>query len=375
MDKEIRTDKTEDIEDKVDRGEAERVKSTTYSCEACGSNLVFDPATRHLKCVSCAQLYPMPDPVPVHNIYYTGLSETEYEDWGEIKCVRCENCGAITTLDKYQTSIVCPFCGSPTVADFEQIPGHKPNAVLPFAVTEAEAHKSFVKWLKRRIFAPHKVKKDIKKHPMNGVYIPTWVFNSSVNCAYEARFGQTYTVRVGSGKNARTVTRTRWFNVSGQFTYNVNDLAVEASNMITQKQLGKIDGFDISSAVAFEDEYLAGFSSERYSVGLDDSWNTAQRIVNDALVNIVRRRHPHDREDYVNVYPVYEGTTYKYVLAPLWVSAYKYRDKQYGFVVNGRNGKVVGNSPVSMVRAGIASLLAFAAAGGLIYLIYYLFFM
>ena len=210
---------------------------------------------------------------------------------------------------------------------------------------------------------------------MNGVYIPTWVFSSQVFCPYSARFGKHYTVVVGSGKNRRVVTKTRWFTVSGVINYDVRDLTIEASSKITQKQLEKLGGFDMQSAVEYEEEYMPGFSSERYSQGLDDSWGMAQDKICVALKNMVRSRHPHDVEDYINISPSYNGTTYEYMLAPLWISGYKYRKKDYGFVVNGRNGKVVGKSPVSVVRAFIATVLGLAALAGIGYLIYYLFFM
>ena len=360
-------------EEKTDRGLAKSVEINTFACENCGSTLSFDPVSRRLKCASCGAEFPMPEPKAVMPIVYTGLSEQEYESWGGVKSVRCENCGATVTLKEFETANVCPFCSSPVVTDIDQIPGLKPNGVLPFAVSEKEAHASFIKWLKKRIFAPHKVKKNAKHTPMKGVYVPTWVFGSNVFCTYEARFGKHYTVTVGSGKNRRTVTKTRWFHVSGTLAYDVKDLTIEASKMITQSQLEKIGGFDMPAAVGYEEEYLSGFASERYSTGLNDSWEIAQDKICNALRNMVRARHPHDVEDYINIAPVYNGTTYKYVLAPLWVSGYKYRKRDYGFVVNGRNGKVAGKSPVSVIRAILAGLLALAAAAGIGYLIYVLF--
>lgn len=361
-------------DEKVERGLSQRVDINTFACENCGSTLVFDPETRKMKCVSCGAEYPTPDPKPVTPIAYTGLSEQEFVNWGGVKSVRCENCGATITLKEFETANLCPFCSSPVITDSEQIPGLKPNGILPFAVTEKEAHASFTKWLKKRIFAPHKVKKNAKHTPMNGVYIPTWVFSSKVFCPYSARFGKHYTVTVGAGKNRRTVTKTRWFTVSGVINYDVNDLTIEASSKITQKELEKLGGFDMHAAVEYEEEYLPGFSSERYSQGLDDSWGIAQDKICAALKNMVRARHPHDVEDYINISPSYSGTTYEYMLAPLWISGYKYRKKDYGFVVNGRNGKVVGKSPVSVIRAFIATVLGLAALAGIGYLIYYLFF-
>lgn len=357
-------------DEKVDRGLSQKVEINTFACENCGSTLVFDPHTRKMKCISCGAEYPMPDPKPVMPIAYTPLSESSYATWGGVKSVRCENCGATITLKEFETANVCPFCSSPVVTDTDQIPGLKPNGVLPFAVSEEQAHNSFLKWLKRKIFAPHKVKKSAKHTPMNGVYIPTWTFSSDVFCPYTARFGKHYTVVVGSGKNRRVVTKTRWFTVSGVINYDVHNLTIEASSKITQKQLEKLGGFDMQAAVEYEEEYISGFASERYSTGLDESWNSAQDKIYNAMLNMVRARHPHDVEDYININPSYSNTTYDYMLAPLWVSGYKYRKKDYGFVVNGRNGKVVGKSPVSAIRALIAAILGLAAVAGIGYLIY-----
>ena len=35
------------------------------------------------------------------------------------------------------------------------------------------------------------------------------------------------------------------------------------------------------------------------------------------------------------------------VLLPVWISAYRYRDKAYRFIVNGQTGEVSGEAPVS----------------------------
>ena len=41
-----------------------------------------------------------------------------------------------------------------------------------------------------------------------------------------------------------------------------------------------------------------------------------------------------------------ETSLYEHVLLPAWVSAYRYRDKVYRFVVNGQNGRTTGESPL-----------------------------
>ena len=58
--------------------------------------------------------------------------------------------------------------------------------------------------------------------------------------------------------------------------------------------------------------------------------------------------------------------TFKHVLLPVWLAAYKYRGKTYRFVVNGRTGRVQGERPWSAIKIALAvivGLIVAAAAG------------
>jgi hypothetical protein len=43
--------------------------------------------------------------------------------------------------------------------------------------------------------------------------------------------------------------------------------------------------------------------------------------------------------------------TFKHVLLPLWVGAYRYKDKLYRVLVNGQTGKVGGSKPTDTLKA------------------------
>ena len=66
----------------------------------------------------------------------------------------------------------------------------------------------------------------------------------------------------------------------------------------------------------------------------------------------------------------YSDITFKHVLMPVWISAYRYRDKVYRFMVNGQNGEVQGESPKSgwkiffLVLAILALLFIVLMLGG-----------
>jgi hypothetical protein len=50
----------------------------------------------------------------------------------------------------------------------------------------------------------------------------------------------------------------------------------------------------------------------------------------------------------------YDDITFKHVLLPVWISAYRYRDKTFRFIVNARTGQVQGERPWSIFKIAMA---------------------
>jgi hypothetical protein len=136
--------------------------------------------------------------------------------------------------------------------------------------------------------------------------------------------------------------------------------------------LESIEPFDTDNNLEYKPEYLAGFASERYSVGLNEAWDDARRdMARDIESDIyakVRREYHTSHVDSVRVYTDYRNVTYKYLLLPVWMSSFEYKGKNYRFMVNGRSGRVGGKYPVSPLRVAIAVLLGLSAAALLAYL-------
>jgi hypothetical protein len=56
--------------------------------------------------------------------------------------------------------------------------------------------------------------------------------------------------------------------------------------------------------------------------------------------------------------------TFKHVLLPIWIAAYRYNGKPYQFLVNGQTGEVVGLAPWSFWKIFFACLAVVAIAVG-----------
>jgi hypothetical protein len=127
--------------------------------------------------------------------------------------------------------------------------------------------------------------------------------------------------------------------------------------------------------MVYNPEYLAGFASERYSKGLDESWEEAKRGITDGIREDVRskvsREHFTSLVRDVRTSIRFSNVTYKYLLLPVWMSSFEYKGKTYRFMVNGRSGRVGGKYPISPLRVAIAVLLGLSAAALLGYLLMY----
>ncbi len=358
----------QELERTPDETQAKEVKSKIYKCQSCGNFLHYDPTTGKLMCDHC---HSYEDTVPVGNAmelaYHDGV-EQSFEPWGEVKAIKCECCGAITLLDAYSTAGDCAFCGAHNVVNVDQVSGLKPNGVLPFCVTRETAMENYNKFLKKKLFAPFGMKKNLKKIQSKGIYIPMFTFDCYANAHYTIRYGEHYTVTVGSGKNQRTETRTRWYVDTGYVNSNFDDIQVEASKYITQANVRGMGSFDTCNAKAYHSQFITGYQCERYSTGLDESWGVAKGMVEKQLERQVINRYNADVVDYVKLKTTYSNTTYKYVLVPIWMIDYHYNKKDYRCVVNGRSGKVTGKYPKSAFKIMTAVLIG----AGLIALLYYL---
>ncbi len=66
--------------------------------------------------------------------------------------------------------------------------------------------------------------------------------------------------------------------------------------------------------------------------------------------------------------PSFDDETFKHILLPVWMAAYKYNGKSYRFLVNGQTGEVQGERPYSIWKITFAVLLALILIGGALYL-------
>ena len=89
------------------------------------------------------------------------------------------------------------------------------------------------------------------------------------------------------------------------------------------------------------------------------------------MSNILRQRilrhYDYDVVDYLSVSTKHENVTYKYVMLPVYVGNFTFRQKLYNFFVNGTTGKTYGKYPKSGFKIGTLILLGLGLAAVVAY--------
>ncbi|MBO4251590.1 MAG: hypothetical protein J5911_02895 [Clostridia bacterium] len=352
-----------------EREVAQKVETESVKCPGCGANMVFDADLQALYCPHCGSKKELGESkIAQEKDIMEGLSADSAWNADETVVFRCANCGARIVLAKGETAKTCPFCGTAHVQKTEELAGLKPDAVLPFAIGREKAVEFSKNWAKKRFFAPSKFKKNINVDNVNGVYVPCFTFDSNTTSTYQGRIGKHYTTTVGSGKNQRTVTRTEWRNISGTHSQFFDDLAITAGDKCGQKELDGIAPYDTNSGKEYKEQYLLGFMAYHYDHELSECWDSAKGKMDQIIRKNILSKYDYDVVDYLNVSTTHDSVKYKYVMLPVYVGNYSFKQKLYNFFVNGTTGKTFGKYPKSPLRVGGAVLLALAIVALLAFL-------
>ncbi len=337
---------------------------SVIKCGGCGADMVYSPEKGVLYCPYCESTRRIEKISVGKRDYYKERHTCDVVDVKDV--YKCPNCGGEVVLENFATTTKCPFCGATNIVKRDKIHGLRPDAILPFTYTKEMALEAGKKWIKKKFYAPSKVKKNFTIDNFSGTYFPSFTFSSDTFSTYSGRLGEHYYVTVGSGKNRHTEMRTRWFDISGTHARFYPDVIVEASRQLQQKELNEILPYDVENTEGYQSEYLAGFSAERYDTDIEDCFAVAKSQLDERIKSEILAKYNYDVVGRLNIETEYPTVAFNHSLLPLWVCGYKHKDKTYRFIVNGRTGKSTGKYPKSAPRILGTVLIGLGAFAGII---------
>ena len=334
-----------------------------FPCSSCGADLVYEPGDGFLTCPYCGHKEAIPESA-------ARVEEQPYEQHLRIRPeqmaklannaleVQCQSCGAKSIFTPPEVAGRCEFCGvqivaQPTSAD----PILTPGAVLPFHITQPQASQELRHWLSTRWFAPNGLKYFAQPDAIHGIYIPFWTYDTSTTTHYTGQRGEyyyvteTYTERDAQGREVqrtRQVRHTRWYDASGTVLGSFDDILIAATLSLPPNRLADLEPWDLEQLKPYNPAFLSGFKAQRYQVDLAKGFERAKEVMLPVIESDVRADIGGDEQRIDSLDTEYRETTFKHLLLPVYAGAYRFNNKLFQIVVNGRTGEIQGDRPYSV---------------------------
>lgn len=348
-----------------------------YKCPYCGADMAFDTTTGKLKCASCGTIediekmtgknnshdehtvsYDLSDEdakaassafnndyadasdkdVPSNHATFSGEEANEYH---------CKNCGAILITDTQTTATTCSFCGAGVVIGDRLAGSLAPSKVIPFSISKEQAQDAFKKWCKKGRLTPSDFMNADRIKNITGLYVPFWLYDMNGRGEADA-----ICTRVNSYTQGEWIyTETKYYNVYRKVDLNYSRIPCDASQKMDDSMMDKLEPYPYANLKEFNMPYLAGYIAEKYD--FDDN----------ALLPRIKERVSSYVDSYLrSTISGYTTVAYNrkdinirkkaadYVLMPVWMVCYDYKQAEHTFLMNGQTGKIVGKPPLSAAK-------------------------
>jgi len=288
-----------------------------------------------------------------------------------MKSFECKNCGAQVSYEPSKAKLRCAFCDSEYVIELPALPPGAAAAdraekwIIPFRVDKNKASGIYQEWIGKGFWDPKDLASSSNLEKMEGVYIPTWLFDYQAMSAWHGQYSQT---------QHRQVTKTRtnpqtgksetytaqepykvWFPKSGNHFQDYLH-PVPASKGLAQAEAETLPAVELTELSPFSDEFLSGWQAE-----LPEFDETKARAMCEARLRELEKAacsREVERLDGCSTSLTHRSS--KFVFLPVFIMAYTYKNTPYRVLIDGRQGKLHGKKPVSKAKVGIAAAIGIA---------------
>ena len=324
-----------------------------YKCPCCNAGLVFGEETQQLKCAYCDNTFDI-DTVRAYN---EGTSQENTDDfqteaepqqqWSDaeqahMRAFSCPACGGEIITDENTAATFCPYCDNPTILPARVSGGLKPDGVIPFKTSKADAKAAFLGLCKGKLLLPKLFTQEQLLEKITGIYVPFWLYDCSAD--FDGSYKAT---RIRTWSDARYhYTKTDHYLLRRAAEASFAGIPVDGSTKMDDVFMESIEPFDYGQIEPFDTAYLSGFLADKYDVPSENGRERVRQRVNQSLEDQVQS----SLLGYATTVPTSRNlhvthSTAKYVLLPVWILNIRYREKLYTFAMNGQTGKITGSFP------------------------------
>jgi len=254
-----------------------------------------------------------------------------------VTTLSCKDCGATVNVAQGERTADCAFCGSKQVLQVEtDANAIRPESLVAFQIDKANANQRFGDWLKGLWFRPSDLKRIAKVNEMGGVYVrsgPSMRTSTAIGPQRPATIITRRGVHDGRGRRepsrARGRCSTRAGNRRGEAATTSTTTSSSARRRVCRPSWSRSSRPSIRSNWCLCAAVSRGLARPRRTRRSAERTRQGTRQDDEVAGSQLRarraRRHAPLSE---RQQPLYQET-FKHVLLPIWIAAYRYNNKVF----------------------------------------------
>ena len=338
-------------------------KTVAYSCPNCGANLVYDLNEQMHSCHYCGGKFTNEQVEAANSeLENQHLHNEQLRFENETALYNCPNCGAqVVGGNENSASTVCHYCHSALVLAGRVSGAYRPDYIIPFNTTRDDALEAFKHHCSKKFYLPKDFKSDATLDYIRPLYVPFWLADAKMDINFNA-----------TCRNSRMVSSNRRkvdiYECHRRANVDFTKVPVDGSARIENNLMHAIEPFNYAKLEDFSMSYLQGVDAEKYDIHKEELTPDLQRDLTNASEEFIKEniKKAYDSIDSSQTFGGFGKLVWHYTLLPVWFMNYKYKDKDFMFVMNGQTGKFAGTLPVNKIKLLITSILIGLGSAALI---------
>ena len=355
--------------------------SVSYKCPNCGAPLSFLPGKKTVTCEYCGTEFEVAAIEELFRdkqemaIRAAEAQEAKWEvenagsEWSsdEAKALHaftCSSCGAELVCDENTMATECVYCGNPTMIPKRFDGMLKPDFVIPFKKTKADAVAALKEFYKGHMLLPSNFTANNRVEAIQPMYVPFWLFDSKITAQAEFRAEKVRVINTPK----EVVTQTSIYNCRRKGVMSFERIPVDGSKRMQDDYMDSIEPFNYGEIVPFSAAYLTGYLADKYDVDAETCAPRADKRVENSAIEVLQSSvEGYDAVRIENAAVIKDVGKVSYALVPVWILTTRYNDKPYTFMMNGQTGKFIGSLPYDATKAFLYPALCSLVLAPIIY--------
>ena len=339
--------------------------SVSYKCPNCGAPLTFIPGHEKVSCEYCGNEFEVS---AIEEMFKTKRelaakaeeaqeskwkTEEAGEEWSQdetaaLHAMTCSSCGAEIVCDENTMATECVYCGNPTMLPKRFDGVLKPDLVIPFKKTKADAVAALKEFYKGHYLLPSNFTANNRVEAIQPMYVPFWLFDSAVEAQADFKAEKIHRRETSS----EVITETQVYSVHRAGKMRFEKIPADGSKKMDDAYMESIEPFNYAELVTFNTGYLTGYLADKYDVSAEECAARADRRVENSALEVLKSSvQGYTTCSVENSAVIKDEGKVIYAMVPVWILTTRYNEIPYTFMMNGQTGKVVGSLPYDKTKA------------------------